>query len=82
MSESLVQDRSSSYGKIISIDVTPGRSNIHTIGHRNPQGLFMEQDGTLWATEHGPHGGDELNILHGGGNYGWPLVTYGTARGS
>jgi glucose/arabinose dehydrogenase len=51
---------------------------IWTYGHRNPQGLaFSPATGELWETEHGPRGGDELNILHPGHNYGWPVITYG-----
>jgi glucose/arabinose dehydrogenase len=52
--------------------------SIWTYGHRNPQGLtFNPATGDLWEAEHGPRGGDELNILHPGHNYGWPLITYG-----
>ena len=52
---------------------------IYTTGHRSPQGLALNPDtGELWENEHGPLGGDELNILKPGANYGWPLVTYGT----
>ncbi len=51
---------------------------IFTIGNRNVQGLALDPtDGKIWATEHGPMGGDELNILEKGKNYGWPLVTHG-----
>ena len=51
---------------------------IWTFGHRNPQGLaFNPATGELWESEHGPRGGDELNILAPGRNYGWPLVTFG-----
>jgi glucose/arabinose dehydrogenase len=58
----------------------PGvRPEIFTYGHRNPQGLALHPEtGKIWAVEHGPKGGDELNILKAGANYGWPLVTYGT----
>lgn len=49
-----------------------------TYGHRNPQGMDIDpRDGTLYATEHGPRGGDELNIIRSGLNYGWPVITYG-----
>jgi glucose/arabinose dehydrogenase len=52
---------------------------IYSLGHRSPQGLAMNPaTGALWENEHGPLGGDELNILQGGRNYGWPLVTFGT----
>lgn len=51
---------------------------IHSIGHRNPQGLALDsKTGTIWATEHAPKGGDELNRIEAGRNYGWPIVTYG-----
>lgn len=51
---------------------------IYTIGNRNAQGIAQHPvTGEIWATEHGPMGGDELNILKKGMNYGWPLITYG-----
>lgn len=51
---------------------------IWSYGHRNPQGLaFNPWTGQLWAHEHGPRGGDEINIIRPGANYGWPLATYG-----
>ena len=54
------------------------RPEIFTRGHRNPIGLAFHPDtGQLWATEQGPQGGDEANILLPGRNYGWPIVTYG-----
>jgi glucose/arabinose dehydrogenase len=47
-------------------------------GHRNPQGMDIDpRDGSIYATEHGPRGGDELNIIRPGLNYGWPVITYG-----
>ena len=57
----------------------PGvRPEIFTWGHRNPQGLAMHPDtGRMWLVEHGPRGGDELNLLVAGANYGWPLATHG-----
>ncbi|PWG82691.1 hypothetical protein DDR33_02215 [Pararcticibacter amylolyticus] len=49
-----------------------------TYGHRNPQGLVINPStGVIWEHEHGPQGGDELNIIEPGKNYGWPLITYG-----
>ena len=52
--------------------------SIWTYGHRNPQGLaFSPVTGELWESEHGPRGGDELNIIRRGHNYGWPVITYG-----
>lgn len=51
---------------------------VWSFGHRNPQGLVFEPESAqLWLHEHGPRGGDELNLLTAGANYGWPLVTYG-----
>ena len=51
---------------------------LFSIGHRNVQGLAIDPEtGEIWAHEHGPRGGDELNRLEPGGNYGWPVVTYG-----
>jgi glucose/arabinose dehydrogenase len=57
----------------------PGyKPEIYSMGHRSPQGLaFNPADGTLWSNEHGPQGGDEVNVIRAGANYGWPLVTYG-----
>lgn len=50
---------------------------LWTMGHRNPQGLTVDaKTGAVWATEHGSRGGDELNLLRAGGNYGWPKVSY------
>jgi aldose sugar dehydrogenase len=48
-----------------------------TSGHRTPMGLAFAPDGLLWEVEHGPRGGDELNLIEPGKNYGWPLVSYG-----
>ncbi|MEZ4703499.1 MAG: PQQ-dependent sugar dehydrogenase, partial [Rhodothermales bacterium] len=53
-------------------------TSIWSYGHRDPQGLYFDAEaGILYATEHGPMGGDELNIVQGGSNYGWPLFSYG-----
>jgi len=58
---------------------TPGAlPSIYTYGNRNPQGLaFHPGSGLIWSSEHGPMGGDELNVLRPGANYGWPVITYG-----
>lgn len=54
------------------------RPEIWSYGHRNPQALFVHPEtGDVWATEHGPQGGDELNLIKKGANYGWPVVGYG-----
>jgi len=51
---------------------------IWSYGHRNPQGLTVHPEtGTLWEHEHGPKGGDEINIIEPGKNYGWPVITHG-----
>ena len=50
---------------------------IWSYGHRNPQGLLVSADGTVWLHEHGPRGGDELNIIQSGNNYGWPAISFG-----
>ncbi len=76
------QDPKVSYGKTILIHLDDGTSEIYSLGHRNPQGLYIAPEGAIWSTEHGPQGGDELNLIVRGANYGWPLVTYGTDYGS
>jgi glucose/arabinose dehydrogenase len=53
-------------------------SETWTTGHRTPYGLAFGPDGRLWEVEHGPRGGDELNLIEPGKNYGWPLVSYAT----
>ena len=56
-------------------DVLP---EIYTYGHRNPQGLFYDKTSkNLWSIEHGPRGGDEINLIEKGKNYGWPIISYG-----
>jgi glucose/arabinose dehydrogenase len=89
--ENDAQDLSKPAGKIhrINLDGTTPRDNpfvgragavetIWSYGHRNPQGLaFHPVTGAMWETEHGPSGGDELNRIEKGHNYGWPLVTSG-----
>ncbi len=54
------------------------RPEIWSYGHRNPQGFVVHPEtGELWANEHGPLGGDEMNIIKRGANYGWPIISYG-----
>ena len=54
------------------------RPELYSIGHRNPQGMAREAaTGRIYAVEHGPKGGDELNLIEPGVNYGWPVITYG-----
>lgn len=56
---------------------------IYSYGHRNAQGMVIHPEtGAIWQHEHGPQGGDELNIIQAGGNYGWPDATYGDEYGS
>jgi glucose/arabinose dehydrogenase len=57
----------------------PGaRPEVWSYGHRNPQGLAIHpRTGELWESEHGPQGGDEINLVSPGKNYGWPVITYG-----
>lgn len=58
------------------------KPEIYSIGHRNVQGAALHpQTGELWAHEHGPQGGDEINIIRAGNNYGWPVITYGVNYG-
>ena len=85
------QDLSNGLGKIVRVnldgsipadnpfaDKEGARREIYSFGHRNEQGLAVDPaDGTIYETEHGPMGGDELNIIEAGANYGWPLATYG-----
>ena len=80
------QDRSTHFGKTIRIDENgkPPTDNpfsqypfIFSYGHRNPQGLTVSSNGTIYQHEHGPQGGDEVNIIEAGLNYGWPIITYG-----
>ncbi len=86
-----VQDLSTHFGKVVRIDTNgkPAPDNpfinkanalpdIYSYGHRNIQGAFLHpQSGVLWINEHGPRGGDEINMVQAGRNYGWPVITYG-----
>jgi aldose sugar dehydrogenase len=84
------QDRSTHAGAILRVNLdgsTPadnpfvrgnGLPEIWSYGHRNPQGLFWVNDqARLWSNEHGPRGGDEINLIQPGENYGWPVVSHG-----
>ncbi|WP_374657547.1 PQQ-dependent sugar dehydrogenase [Inhella sp.] len=77
-------------GKIVRVDksgkaptdnpflkTTGSLPEIYSIGHRNPQGLVVDSRGQLLAHEHGPQGGDELNLVKAGRNHGWPVITHG-----
>ena len=74
-------DPQTELGKAIEIDLDTRAVSIFATGLRNPQGLLISSDGVIWETEHGPHGGDELNVLQPGLNYGWPEVSYGVNYG-
>lgn len=89
------QDVRQSLGKVMRLKpdggtpgnnpVWPGKAALpgtYSIGHRNPQGAALHpQTGALWISEHGPQGGDEINRILAGGNYGWPMVSYGCMYG-
>lgn len=57
--------------------IKDAKPEIYSLGHRNPQGMAVDRQGNLWVQEHGPRGGDELNRVQAGKNYGWPIITYG-----
>ena len=89
--EPLAQDLSNHNGKIVRLyddgripDDNPfvgrpgAKPEIYSYGHRNPQGMTINPEtAEVWASEHGPMGGDEVNIIKRGANYGWPVVSYG-----
>lgn len=88
------QDPQSHLGKIVrlNLDGTPASGNplaegngarpdVWSMGHRNILGLRFDASGRLWGLEHGPAGGDELNLIRGGANYGWPTVSEGDHYG-
>ena len=91
----LAQDLSAHNGKVLRLlqdGSTPAdnpfveqhqaRAEIFSYGHRNPQGIAKHpSNGSIWISEHGPQGGDEINILKAGKNYGWPRITYGEEYG-
>lgn len=91
MTRPQAQEVNSALGKVLRLTTdgaaAPGnpflgeggaRAELYSIGHRNPQGLAIHpQSGHLWQGEHGPRGGDELNVIEAGANYGWPTITYG-----
>ncbi|RDD71052.1 PQQ-dependent sugar dehydrogenase [Paracoccus versutus] len=86
----LAQDLGTHLGKVLRIDPATGaaapgnpftegqaRPEIWSWGHRNIQAAALDAQGRLWTVEHGPQGGDELNLPQAGRNYGWPVITYG-----
>ena len=79
---SMVQSAANGDGSVPPDNPFVGRANVRpeifTWGHRNPQGLALHPEtGRMWESEHGPRGGDELNLLKAGANYGWPRATHG-----
>lgn len=73
----LSQEPGSDLGRTLRIDLQTGDIEVYSTGHRNAQGLARDAQGRIWSTEHGPKGGDELNLLVEGGNFGWPVRTHG-----
>jgi glucose/arabinose dehydrogenase len=96
LEEHPAQDLSNHHGVVVRLNEDGGVPNdnpfvgqrgalpeIWSYGHRNAQGMvFDPASGHLWLTEHGPQGGDELNLIEAGGNYGWPVIGYGVNYGS
>lgn len=74
----MAQDPASQYGKVLEVEIADGSSEIVSSGHRNPQGIIRDPAGRLFVAEHGARGGDELNLIQRGANYGWPYESYGT----
>ena len=80
--KNLPQSENSYLGKIIAINKENKKTKIMSIGHRNSQGLFYDQNkNVIWSTDHGPEGGDEINIIikpdQSYKNFGWPISSYG-----
>ena len=73
---SLPQDQNSLFGKILFLNYK-GEYKVFSKGHRTPQGLFVTNENFILSTEHGPRGGDEINLIEYKGNYGWPVASYG-----
>ena len=73
-----IQDDAVDYGKVLEIDLDTRASRVYSKGHRNLQGVTVDAQGRIWTTEHGMRGGDELNLIVEGENYGWPLEDMGT----
>lgn len=74
----VAQDPAFDYGKVIEIDIATGTSRQIAQGLRNIQGITFDAKGQLWTVEHGLRGGDELNLIAEGTDYGWPRETLGT----
>lgn len=75
-----VQDQKTSIGKVIRIDLERLKAEVYATGFRSPSGglLYDRETKELWLSEHGPRGGDEINLVREDRNYGWPIVSYGT----
>jgi glucose/arabinose dehydrogenase len=71
------QDPESTLGKVVRLKPDGSGQEAWTLGHRNTQAMAFDPEGRLWVVEHGAKGGDELNLIQKGKNYGWPLVAYG-----
>jgi cytochrome c2 len=71
------QEAGSTYGRVFHVDPASGAVEQWSMGHRNPQGMTLDSAGRLWTVEHGAMGGDELNWIRRGSNFGWPNVTLG-----
>ena len=80
-SENHPQNPESPYGKIWKVAKDGSSSTLYAMGIRNSQGMFIDNKGRIWESEQGPQGGDELNLLSQGANYGWPVQTYGVWDG-
>ena len=72
------QKKNSIFGKVLYIDENTRKSRVFSMGHRNAQGLLVNNHKKfILSTEHGPRGGDEVNLILDGKNYGWPIYSYG-----
>ncbi len=84
-SADLAQDPALANGKVIHLSregspltaINGALGGVHSTGHRNPQGAAVDGAGQLWVVEHGAQGGDELNRVEAGANYGWPVISFG-----
>jgi aldose sugar dehydrogenase len=78
-----VQNANNTLGKVMRMERNGANASVFSTGHRNPQGAaVVPGTNDLWITEHGPQGGDELNRVTEGANYGWPVKSYGCEYGS
>ena len=73
----MTQSEDSDFGRVFKYSITSGKVSRVASGLRNAQGLTVDDQGQLWATDQGPMGGDEVNMISFGKNYGWPYATYG-----